>query len=235
MPRHGSCSPSPVSASPSGARCSSTPSLKTASEHAGHAPAATAGGSDAARVDDVLASARAAGIDAGAIEIGLPAEAGAPWKVAEIGRGWPTRVDAVAVDGASGAVVDEVRFADYPFAAKLSRWGIDAHMGVLFGWPNQLLLLAVGSGLVALVLLGYRMWWQRGPVRGSRFGFGFGFGRPASRGQWRKASTPQVVALLVVAGLVGWFLPLLGLSLVAFLVVDVLLGVRARRGPTGTG
>ncbi|MEO6089134.1 MAG: PepSY-associated TM helix domain-containing protein [Umezawaea sp.] len=211
-----------------------TPSLKTTGEHAGHAPAGgsdATSGSDAARVDDVLASARAAGIDAAAVEIGLPAEAGASWKVAEIGRSWPTQVDAVAVDGPSGAVVDEVRFADYPLAAKLSRWGIDAHMGVLFGWPNQLLLIAVGSGLVVLVLLGYRMWWQRRPVRGGRFAFG----RPAARGQWRKASTPQVVALLVVAGLVGWFVPLLGLSLAAFLVVDVLLGVRARRGPTGTG
>jgi uncharacterized iron-regulated membrane protein len=43
------------------------------------------------------------------------------------------------------------------------------------------------------------------------------------------------VALLVVAGLVGWLLPLLGLSLVAFLAVDVLLGVRASRGPSGAG
>jgi uncharacterized iron-regulated membrane protein len=202
-----------------------TPSLTTS------AGPVAAGGSDAARVDAVLASARGAGIDADAVEIGLPAAAGAPWKVAEVDRGWPTQVDAVAVDGASGTVVGEVRFADYPLAAKLGRWGVDAHTGVLFGWPNQLLLLAAGLGLVALVLLGYRMWWLRRPVRGN----GFAFGRPVARGQWRKASTAQVVVLLVVAGLVGWSVPLLGLSLVAFLAVDVLLGVRASRGPTGAG
>jgi uncharacterized iron-regulated membrane protein len=208
----------------------STPALTSTggTEHAAHDPATAAGTSDAARVDAVLAEARAAGIDAGAVEIGLPAEPGAAWRVTEVGRGWPTQVDAVAV--ASGQVVGEVRFADYPLAAKLARWGIDAHMGMLFGWPNQLLLLAIGLGLVALVLLGYRMWWQRRPVRGSAFTFG----RPVARGQWRKASTPQVVTLLVVAGVVGWFVPLLGLSLAVFLAVDVLLGVRARRGPTGT-
>ena len=42
-------------------------------------------------------------------------------------------------------MVDEVRFADYPLMAKLTRWGIDAHMGVLFGVANQLLLVAFGS------------------------------------------------------------------------------------------
>ncbi|MBY8849295.1 PepSY domain-containing protein [Saccharothrix sp. MB29] len=138
----------------------------------------------------------------------------------EIERGWPTQVDAVAVTG--GAVVDEVRFDDYPFMAKLARWGIDAHMGVLFGWPNQLLLLALGLGLVALVVLGYRVWWLRRPTRG--------FGRPVPRGQWRKVPRAQLVAVLVVAALVGWSVPLFGLSLLAFLLVDAVVGTR--RGKT---
>lgn len=196
----------------------STPALNVVGggEHAGHTPAGTASGTGD-DVDGVLAVARAAGIDAPLVEIGLPAAAGAAWKVTEIGRGRPTRVDAVAVHG--GTVVDEVRFADYPLAAKLSRWGIDAHMGVLFGWPNQLLLLALGLGLVTLVVLGYRMWWQRRPTRG--------FGRPIPRGQWRRAPKPAVVVLALVALGVGWFLPVLGMSLAVFLVVDVLLGLRA--------
>ncbi|MGZ3146598.1 PepSY domain-containing protein [Lentzea chajnantorensis] len=111
-----------------------------------------------------------------------------------------------------------VRFADFPFMAKMTRWGIDAHMGVLFGWPNQLLLLLLGGGLVALVVMGYRMWWKRRPTRG--------FGRPTPRGQWRKAPPVALVALGVGAVVVGWFAPLLGISLVAFLVVDALLGLR---------
>ncbi|PSL58535.1 putative iron-regulated membrane protein [Saccharothrix carnea] len=194
-----------------------TPALAGGGDHAGHDmsnPIPAPPG----QVDSVLATARSAGIDAGLIEIKVPPMAGMAWNVTEIDRSWPTQVDAVAVNG---DVVDEVRFADYPLAAKLTRWGIDLHMGVLFGWPNQLLLLAVGLGLVALVVLGYRIWWLRRPT--------LGFGRPVPRGQWRKVPRAQLVAVLVVAAAVGWFVPLLGVSLVAFLLVDAVLSARSRR------
>ncbi|GAB2982967.1 PepSY-associated TM helix domain-containing protein [Saccharothrix stipae] len=195
-----------------------TPALSGGGDHAGHDmtdPIPVSPG----EVDSVLATARSAGIDAGTIEIAVPPMAGMPYNVTEIERSWPTQVDAVAISG--GEVVDEVRFADYPLAAKLTRWGIDAHMGVLFGWPNQLVLLALGLGLVALVVLGYRVWWLRRPTTG--------FGRPVPRGQWRKVPRAQFVAVLAVAAAVGWFVPLFGLSLLAFLLVDVVLSTRARR------
>lgn len=183
-------------------------------DHSEHAPTGTGHGD----IDNVVGAARAWGIDARSLEIGLPAAPGGAWKVAEIERGWPTQVDSVAVQ--DGDVTASVKFADYPLAAKLSRWGIDAHMGVLFGWPNQLVLLLLGGGLVALVVLGYRMWWQRRPTRG--------FGRPTPRGQWRKAPPVALIALGVGALVAGWFVPLLGISLVAFLVIDALLGLKAR-------
>ncbi|MEU0879516.1 PepSY domain-containing protein [Lentzea sp. NPDC005914] len=196
-----------------------TPQLKMPgtgehSEHGSSTPAAGGHGD----VDNVLGIARLAGIDAKPVEIGLPATPGGAWKVTEIGRGWPTQVDAVAVHG--DEVVSSVKFADYPLAAKLTRWGIDAHMGVLFGWPNQLVLLLIGGGLVALVVLGYRMWWKRRPTRG--------FGRPTPRGQWRKAPPVALAGLGAGAVVVGWFVPLLGISLVVFLVVDAVLGRRAK-------
>ncbi|XVV02839.1 PepSY-associated TM helix domain-containing protein [Actinosynnema sp. CA-248983] len=199
-----------------------TPSLKVSGsgDHAGHTTGTSAPTTSPSEVDTVLAIARAAGIDAKGVEIGLPAEGGA-WKVAEVERGWPTQVDSVAIH--HGAVVDQVRFADYPLMAKLTRWGIDAHMGVLFGWVNQLLLLALGAGLVALVVLGYRVWWQRRPTRG--------FGRPVPRGQWRKVPPMQLIVVLVVAAAVGWFVPLFGLSLLAFLVIDALLATRRTAKP----
>ncbi|RSN61380.1 peptidase [Amycolatopsis sp. WAC 04182] len=206
-----------------------TPALKVtgADEHAGHNGHAGHGETPAAKpesVDAMLASARAAGIDAPSVEIGLPAEPGAPWQVAEIERGWPTQVDAVAVDGTTGQILSEVRFDDYPLMAKLARWGIDAHMGVLFGWPNQIVLLLLGAGLVTLVVLGYRMWWRRRPTRAT----GLTFGRPIPRGQWRKAPPALLVGLLAAAAAIGWFVPLLGISLLAFLVIDLLLGLRSR-------
>ncbi|PRX43480.1 putative iron-regulated membrane protein [Prauserella shujinwangii] len=211
----------------------STPSLETGTaEHAGHGapPGDTGGGGDpAAAVDRVLAVARSAGIDAGRVELEPPAEPGGTWSVTEIDRGWPTQVDAVAVDAGTGGVVDEVRFADYPLAAKLARWGIDAHMGVLFGWPNQVLLAALGLGLATLVVLGYRLWWQRRPTRAT----GLAFGPAIPRGQWRRVPPAALACGAVVVALVGWFAPLLGLSLVAFLLVDLALGRRAARRARG--
>ncbi|SFA73167.1 Uncharacterized iron-regulated membrane protein [Amycolatopsis marina] len=214
----------------------STPSLDTAgggehaehTEHTGHAEHSSGAEQSTqdpvAQLDGVLAAARAGGIDAGLIEVTPPGEAGGAWAVTEIDRGWPTQVDAVAVDASTGQVVDDVRFADYPLAAKLARWGIDGHMGSLFGWPNQILLAALGLSLATLVVLGYRMWWQRRPTRAT----GFTFGRPIPRGQWRKAPRLPLLAGLAVAAVVGWFVPLLGISLLAFLVLDVLLGWKTR-------
>ncbi|MEU3622391.1 peptidase [Amycolatopsis coloradensis] len=208
-----------------------TPVLKVTGtdEHAGHsghgeAPAATAPVRPES-VDAMLASARAAGIDAASVEIGLPAKPGSPWQVAEVERGWPTQVDAVAVDGTTGQILGEVRFADYPLIAMLARWGIDAHMGVLFGWPNQIVLLLLGGGLVTLVVLGYRMWWRRRPTMAT----GLTFGRPIPRGQWRKAPPALVAGLVVLAAAIGWFVPLFGISLLVFLVIDLLLGLRPGR------
>ena len=208
----------------------STPSLEVGG-HAGHGGGPVAAVDpvqvdpaqvDPAQFDTVLARARAAGIDAGLIEIARPAEHGAAWTVTEIERSWPTEVDAVAIDGDTGAVVDQVRFADYPLVAKLARWGIDAHMGVLFGVPNQLVLVAFGLGLITLIVLGYRMWWQRRPTRGGGW-------RLVPRGRLRNAAWPvAVVAVLLAVGL-GWFAPLLGVSLLAFLVIDAALGRRNAR------
>ncbi|WP_261340695.1 YbaB/EbfC family nucleoid-associated protein [Lentzea guizhouensis] len=163
----------------------STPSLQVPSggDHSGHGEHTSAPASDPADIDTVLAAARAWGIDAGKVEIGLPASG--VWKVAEIEKGLASHGDSVAVQ--DGTVVSSVRFAYFPFMAKMTRWGIDAHMGVLFGWPNQLLLLLIGDWLVALVVMGYRMWWRRRPTRG--------FDRPAPRGQWREAPPVALVGL----------------------------------------
>ena len=46
----------------------------------------------------------------------------------------------------TGEVIDILRFEDYPLMAKLTVWGIAAHMGLLFGLPNQLVLTALAVG-----------------------------------------------------------------------------------------
>ncbi|MFF8292620.1 PepSY-associated TM helix domain-containing protein [Streptomyces sp. NPDC016309] len=188
---------------------------------AGHHPAPAPAGADIG-VDRAVEAARGAGVD-GRIAVTLPAE-GQGYVVKETDTRFPVHLDSVAVDPADGTVIDELRFADYPVLAKLTRFGIDAHMGVLFGLPNQLALAALMVALVLLVLWGYRMWWLRRPTKDRKLGAG----RPVPRGAWRKVPVTLLLPLAATTALVGWFVPMLGISLLAFLAVDAVLGLTAR-------
>ena len=179
--------------------------------------------------DLALAAAQKAGLS-GPMWMYPPAEAGEGWKVAENKRDWPTRHDAITVDPDTGRVTDRVNFADWPVLAKLTNWAIDAHMGVLFGVLNQAVLALVAVGLIAGIVLGYRMWWQRRPTRGGAWAAG----RPPLRGALRQLSTPTLLLVVLVAVGVGWFLPLFGISLLAFLLVDAgVAAVKTRRSVRG--
>lgn len=161
--------------------------------------------------DRVLAAARAAGLsDPVAITPGDPGQA---WTVSQVQRSWPEKQDSVAVDPTSGQVVDTLRFADWPLAGKLARWGIDAHMGLLFGVVNQVALAALALAVLCLVVWGYRMWWKRRPTRGGLAGPPGGDQRPG---------VGAVASVVVLAVAVGVVLPVLGASLLAFLLLDVL-------------
>lgn len=177
-------------------------------------------------MDQALRSAQASGID-GKLAITMPAE-GTGYVVKETDTVFPVHLDSVAVDPANGKVIDELRFADYPVLAKLTRFGIDAHMGVFLGLANQLALAALALALILLILWGYRMWWLRRPTKGSTLAGG----RPIPRGAWRKAPVTALLPLAAATALVGWFVPLLGISLLAFVLVDAAVGavrkVRAR-------
>lgn len=173
-------------------------------------------------IDNALAAARAAGIE-GRLAVTLPTE-GNGYVVKETDTQFPVHLDSAAVDPADGRVVDTLRFADYPLLAKLTRFGIDAHTGVFLGLPNQLALAAVAFALIMLIVWGYRMWWLRRPTKERRLSAG----RPMPRGAWRKAPVTALLPLAALTALVGWFVPLLGISLLVFLAVDLLLGLVAR-------
>ncbi|AGP45283.1 PepSY-associated TM helix domain-containing protein [Serratia plymuthica] len=177
---------------------------------------------DPAMYDRALAVARGAGIDAARVEIKQPAAAGQAWAVMEIDRRWPTQVDAVAIDPATMAIVDLVRFEQYPLAAKLTRWGIDLHMGILFGLVNELVLVAFATGLAAMVVMGYLMWWRGRPTRAVR--------KPLRSPFMLLRKTPKGPLLLIVSLslLLGVCLPVMGVSLLAFLLCDLLRFLMAR-------
>lgn len=191
-----------------------------AAHHAGshvgtmHMPATLA----ADDFDRALDAARAAGIDAAKIEIVPPSAPMQAWKIREVGREWPTQVDQIALNPQTFAITDRADFASFPLAAKLTRWGVDLHMGVLFGLPNQLVLIAFAAGLVTLVCWGYAMWWKR---------------RSASRPNSLSATSAQTMTaiyqgmdrrsrfgVVIVAVAFGYALPVMGASLVLFVIVD---------------
>lgn len=168
---------------------------------------------DATLFDDVLAIGQTVNINTGLVEIKPPSDPGSAWTVQEIQRSYPTEVDGVAIDPTTMSVVDRVDFADYTLIAKLARWGIDTHMGSMFGLPNQIILFLVATGIATMVVLGYRMWWKRRPTRG--------FGNPPPRGVVNAA--PWWGRTLIIAGgvLIGLWLPLLGYTLAAFVLIDL--------------
>ncbi|MGW0908339.1 PepSY-associated TM helix domain-containing protein [Streptomyces sp. NPDC002853] len=191
-------------------------------EHAGHGGSGSGGAADGVGLDAVLKAARAEGLS-NPVEVVPPADESSAYVVRQIQRSWPEKQDSVAVDPASGEVTEVLRFADYPVLAKLTRWGIDAHTGTLFGLANQIALVALALCLILMIVWGYRMWWQRG--RGSSFG------RPLPRGAWRHVPAYVLVPLMAAIAVLGYFVPLLGIPLAAFLAVDILLGeIAYRRG-----
>jgi uncharacterized iron-regulated membrane protein len=177
-------------------------------------PAGTERDNYPAQFDRILQTARAAHIDASEIEIRPPRKPDQAWTVREVDRSWPTQVDAIAIDGRDQSVVSRADFATFPLVAKLIRWGIDTHMGILFGWPNQLLMAAFGIALSAMIVLGYAMWWRRRPAPGSPV--------LTVTQAWNRLPVVQRGVAVLLAAALGWTLPVMGLSFLAFLLVDVM-------------
>lgn len=215
---------------------SSTAAGPAESDHGDHGSAQSHGHDRTAgrpRVDDVdrvLQAARAAGIE-GKVEVTIPSDADTAFTVAQTRQPWVMSNNTVAVDGTTGTVTDRLWFSDWPLAAKLAAWGIQLHMGLLFGLANQLALLALAVALATVIVRGYLMWWRRRPTRGRPFG------RPPARGGIRRVPVAVAGALLLAAVAIGWFIPLLGISLAAFMAIDLTLGAvsSTRRRARDTG
>ena len=162
--------------------------------------------------DGVLKAARDAGIDANKLEIKPSSTKDKAWFVREVDRSWPTQVDSVAVDASTMTVTSRADFATFPVVAKLIRWGIDAHMGILFGLANQIILAAFGLSLCFMIIWGYKMWWIRRPQAGST-------SKPLLQA-WSKLSVLQKSLTLIVTIALGISMPVMGVSLLIFLLID---------------
>ncbi|MCF4007346.1 PepSY domain-containing protein [Corynebacterium uropygiale] len=170
------------------------------------------------QADRVLDTARAEGLD-GKLILTPPEGEGEAWTVKEARQEWRTDMNTITVDGATGSVVDEVRWSDWPIMAKMAEWLINAHMGILFGWVNQLLLALLALGLGAMIVWGWLMWFAR-----NRHAYRAGsLPRPVGWGR----VPPMLIVLCVIYSLIA---PLFGITLVIFLLGDgIYQHFRARR------
>lgn len=173
--------------------------------------------------ENVLLAARQAGVQAKNVEIRAPKTTSHAWTVSEREAHWPSRVDVVSVDPRNMQIIDHVSFEQYPLAAKLTRWGIDFHMGLLFGLPNQILLIAFGLGVCVMIVLGYRMWWLRRPVA------------PGPQAvstliqAWISLSPGLKLLSFIIPLVLGFCLPVMGVSLLIFILIDLLRWQRQKR------
>ncbi|MEU3278870.1 PepSY-associated TM helix domain-containing protein [Streptomyces antibioticus] len=211
---------------------SSTPYVSTAlgdADSSGSGSTATRQ-ADPGDIDGVLKAARDDGLS-GPVSVGVPQDGATAWTVSQTRNLWPVGRDSVAVDASTDKVVDRVDFADWPLLSKLTTWGIQAHMGLLFGIVNQIVLALLAIGLICVIVWGYRMWWQRRPTRSDRRAL---MGTPPARGAWRGVPSGVLAVGIAAVAAVGWVIPLFGIPLAAFLAVDLVVGALRGRGAAGS-
>ncbi|GAB4055187.1 PepSY-associated TM helix domain-containing protein [Catellatospora paridis] len=202
----------------------------TASGEGAHHGSGTTGGTVGADLDAIAAAAAKSHLT-GPTTI-TPGEPGQAWTVEQVDNTWPVHKDKIAVHPHTGQIVDFVAWADQPLLSKLTTAGIMVHMGVLFGLPNQIALALIALGLITVIVWGYRMWWRRRPTRDPRR---HRLGTPPPRGTWRHVPVPALVITVLVVVAIGWALPLLGLTLLAFIVLDAVAGLVRRRAGRRNG
>lgn len=114
------------------------------------------------------------------------------------------------IDQYSGAIVNRVGFEDYPPIAAGVSLGIAFHQGELYGWLNKAQNLLAATLGFTLAVSGFVAWWKRRPKGG--------VGVPPA-----PADKSVGIGMLVVIVFLGFFLPLMGLSLLVVLVLDKLV------------
>jgi len=112
-------------------------------------------------LDKVFEISKRNGIDSAFIEIVPPKNNTSAWFIREIERKFPPKVDSITIHPQSFEVLDSAYFKDFNLMAKLTRYGIDFHMGNLFGVFNQILLTLSGCAIIYLIISGYKIYFRR--------------------------------------------------------------------------
>lgn len=164
---------------------------------------------DMTAFDRVVATVRPLGLEH-PVSVSPPSKADSDeWTAKSDTPNRPHRTNLV-VSGKTGEIVSREDFKDRHLVDRVVGYGIAAHEGQLFGWPNQLLGLLTAVGLVLLSVSGVVMWWRR---------------RDAGvLGAPKALLNPRLsFGLLALIVLFGIYLPLFGASLLLVLLAEFAL------------
>lgn len=107
----------------------------------------------------------------------------------------------------NGAIITREDFAQRPLLDRIIGYGIAAHEGQLFGWFNQLLGVITVLGVLLMSISCAVMWWSRRA--------------PGTLGAPRAVERkPLPVSVWLIIFVMAGFLPLLGLSLLAIVLLE---------------
>jgi uncharacterized iron-regulated membrane protein len=130
----------------------------------------------------------------------------------------PDRIEgarAVHLDQYSGEILFDVTYADLGPAARMIEFGSSVHTGQEYGSANPLLMLVACLSIIVMSVSAIVMWWKRRPS-GS-------LGAPRCADGYR---VPKgLIAILVAMGVV---FPLVGLSIIAMLALDLVMPLSLR-------
>lgn len=133
---------------------------------------------------------------------------GRSWKLTSEAQNRPL-IRVVHYDADSGAVIERRGFADKHIIDRIINYGISWHEGQLFGWINQAIGVLTAAMLILMVVGATMMWWRRRPV--------------ATLGAPPAPAEPQLRVLTGLILVLAILLPMLGLSLVLFALVDAII------------
>lgn len=150
------------------------------------------------------------------VEVQPPRGENGVWTVRSMA---PSRPDRITVhhDRWTGAEIMRIEFTDHNPVDRFMALGVAFHEGALFGWLNQVVGVIAALGVILLSATGGIMWWRRRP-KGR-------LGTPPMPGDKRLAL--GVVTLIIVLGV---FLPMAGLTLLAALTIELLISAVRRLG-----
>lgn len=177
------------------------------SEHAAHQ--AEPGGVEPAKTYDAidLMVATAAPLNLAPPVLISPPEKEAPnWTAKSDAQNRPLRVDLV-LDNITGAILKRESFRDRHPIDRIVGFGIAAHEGQLFGWPNQLLGLLTALGLNLLSVSSVILWLKRRPQ-----------GALGAPKPFQRPSFSAGLGLLIV--LLGLYLPLFAASAIVVTLTE---------------